>query len=681
MTTSERNPLVLVVDDEPRILESIRDLLSDNFDVVASSDPENALDLLKQVQFAVILADQRMPGLTGDQFLARAQALSDATRILVTGYTDIDALIRAVNEGQIHTYISKPWEPAQLRITVVKAADHCRQAVQRKQAAQRLAEQQLALEHSEAALRQQTKLLQSILDSMGDGVLVADENGKIVLMNPAAAAMVGPDALRTPHREWSETYGIYHPGGSLYPANDLPLSRARRGETVDGVELHVRHPRKTADLIVSVNVRPLKDDEGRSRGGVAVVHDITAAKHSQEVVHRAKEEAERANRAKSEFLSRMSHELRTPLNSILGFAQILEMGQLPEDDQSSVAQILKGGQHLLNLINEVLDVARIEAGRLSLSPEPVHLAEVIQEALDLVRPLAQQRNIAIRSQTNGAGYHVKADRQRLRQVLLNLLANGVKYNVEAGEIEVSVGPPANGRIRTSISDTGPGIAPHDRERLFLPFERLAGESLAVEGTGLGLALSKGLVEAMGGTLGVESSPGGGSTFWFELAVAEPTPDPSAELCPRSEESETAEAQRRIVLYIEDNPSNMALMKRITETWGHVQLLGASRGRDGLELARTHQPDLILLDLHLPDISGKEVLERLRYDPATESIPVVIVSADATTEQRQTLMTAGALSYVTKPLNIASMLGLLGAVFDDSQASTERKLAMGSVPRS
>jgi CheY-like chemotaxis protein len=220
-------------------------------------------------------------------------------------------------------------------------------------------------------------------------------------------------------------------------------------------------------------------------------------------------------------------------------------------------------------------------------------------------------------------------------------------------------------VRTAVMDTGPGIPQPEREKLFRPFERLAGESLAVEGTGLGLALSKGLVEAMGGTIGVESDAGG-STFWFDLASTEPP----ADLLPELDglilsESGAVASQNRIVLYIEDNPSNMALMKRIAESWGEVQLIGASSGRLGLDLARTHRPDLILLDLHLPDISGQEVLQNLREDLETKTIPVVIVSADTTPEQVQRSLTAGALSYVTKPLDIASMLCLLDGVLKES----------------
>jgi len=678
MTPLEDKPHILVVDDEPRILESLRDLLSEAFTVVSSPDPVNALEILQHAQFAVILADQRMPGLTGDQFLARAQGLSDATRILVTGYTDIDALIRAVNDGKIHTYISKPWEPAALRITVCKAADHCREVVRRKLAAERVVDQQAELARSEATLRQQTKLLQSILDSMGDGVMVTDKSGKMVLLNPAAQAMMGPDILQNPPSNWSESFGIFYPGtDKRYSERDLPLTRGLRGETADGVELQIRDSHKTNDTFVSVNVRPLKDDEGQGQGSVMVVRDITTAKQAQELLHRAKEEAERANRAKSEFLSRMSHELRTPLNSILGFAQLLEMASLRADDLSSVEHILKGGDHLLKLINEILDVARIEAGRLSLSLESVYLPEVIRETLDLARPLAQQRNITISSIFEDGAYYVRADCQRLSQVLLNLLANGVKYNVEGGRIEVSIEPMENGTIRAAVADTGPGIPEEAHEKLFRPFERLAGESLAVEGTGLGLALSKGLVEAMGGTIGVESPAGGGSKFWFELAAAEST----AGLMPEADDpvlydSSAAATQSRTVLYIEDNPFNMTLMKRIAEMRSGVQLVEASQGSLGLDLASAHQPDLILLDLHLPDISGLEVLERLQQNPATAAIPVVIISADATPEQMRKVLAAGAQSYVTKPLDVASMLRLLDGVLESSQDCAD--LPQGSI---
>lgn len=676
MTDIEQRPPVLIVDDEQKIVESLCMLLDENFKVVPTVSPVEALELLRHAQFAVILADQRMPGLQGDEFLAKAQELSDATRILVTGYTDIDALIRAVNHGQIHTYVTKPWDPAQLRTTVLEAANHCRETMRRKRAAELLAEQQKALSVSEAAFRRQTKLLQSILDSMGDGVMATDEDGKTVLLNPAAQSMVGAEVTTTPEAQRSERFGIFHPGTeTLYPADELPLIRAMRGETVDGIEMHIRNSDRPDGMYVSVNVRPLKGDRGEAKGGVAVVRDITAAKRSEELLRRAKEEAERANLAKSEFLSRMSHELRTPLNSILGFAQVLEMGALQTDDLASVEQIMKGGQHLLTLINEVLDVARIESGRMSLSLEPVLLSEVMQDALDLIRPLAQKRSITVGEFLDESCY-VQADRQRLRQVLLNLLGNGIKYNVEGGRLDVACAGRENGMVRITVADTGLGVSAADREKLFRPFERLAGESLAVEGTGLGLALSKGLVEAMQGAIGVAPNPGGGSIFWIDLLSAE-RPEGAWEDLESAAMPEIVPApdQKCVVLYIEDNPSNLALMERIVGLRKDVKLLAAGQGQIGLDLAKAHRPDLILLDLHLPDIAGFDVLQHLRGDSETKAIPVVVVSADATPGHIEQLLAAGAQSYMTKPLEVPSMLNLL----DQTLAGGREIKATADVP--
>ena len=268
-----------------------------------------------------------------------------------------------------------------------------------------------ALARSEAAYRQQTKILRSVLDSMGDGVLVTDDSGDMVLLNPAAEQMVGRGAAGTHQSEWVERFGIYVPGTDTpYPADKLPLARAMRGETADGIELYIRNPQKPAGMFVSVNMRPLKDDSGNSKGGVAVVRDITLTKVTEDVLRQAKEEAERANRAKSEFLSRMSHELRTPLNSILGFAQLLALADLAVQHQNNVQQILKGGYHLLELINEVLDLARVEAGRLSLSPEPVQIKDAVKEALDLVRPIANSQNITLSADFSAQGDRYRAGR-------------------------------------------------------------------------------------------------------------------------------------------------------------------------------------------------------------------------------------------------------------------------------
>jgi len=386
--------------------------------------------------------------------------------------------------------------------------------------------------------------------------------------------------------------------------------------------------------------------------------DVTARRAAEDALKRAQEEADRANQAKSEFLSRMSHELRTPLNAILGFAQLLEIGSLNDKQRESIDFILKGGHHLLGLINEVLDIARVEAGRLSLSLEPVSAREVVQESLDLVRPLAAEMGIHLDVPgTAVPERNILADRQRIKQVLLNLLANAIKYNRRGGRVTLSCAEPEAGQ-RIEVSDTGPGIPPDKMARLFTPFERLGAEGTSIQGTGLGLALSKRLVEAMGGTLGVESAVGKGSTFWVEFSTAE---SPLERV--RGQDAITpvvvgARSGAATVLYVEDNVSNFKLIEELMALRPGVKLIPAMQGRMGLDLARQHHPHVILLDVHLPDISGDEVLRRLRDDPETRHIPVVVISADATSRQIDRLRAAGAREYLTKPLDIKKLLALL-----------------------
>jgi len=373
---------------------------------------------------------------------------------------------------------------------------------------------------------------------------------------------------------------------------------------------------------------------------------------------RAEEEADRANRAKSDFLSRMSHELRTPLNGILGFAQLLQMESLPVDQEESVAHILKAGRHLLGLINEVLDISRIEAGHLELSMEPVPVDDTLRGAIDLVRPLAAQRDIELGAEVAGDHRHVLADRQRLQQVLLNLLSNAVKYNRTRGAVAVSCEERPGGRLRILVTDTGHGISPDKLERLFIPFDRLGAEGTDIEGTGLGLSLSKHLVEVMGGTLDVTSQVGVGSTFAVEL----PLTAAPADVLKLPGASPTVQAERQegrmVVLYIEDNVSNLRLVEQVLGRRPQTTLLSAMQGQLGLDLAREHRPDLILLDLHLPDVPGDEVLRRLLEEPRTRGTPVVILSADATPGQVERLLAAGAEAYLTKPLDVRQLLALV-----------------------
>jgi PAS domain S-box-containing protein len=397
---------------------------------------------------------------------------------------------------------------------------------------------------------------------------------------------------------------------------------------------------------------------------VAVVVDVTERMRVLDALRQAKQEADRANSAKSEFLSRMSHELRTPLNAILGFAQLLELDDLEEGQREGLGHISKAGRHLLALINEVLDIAAIEAGRLGLSLEPVPVGPLLREAMELVRSLADRRAIQLIDRTGVRGStHVAADAQRLKQVLINLLSNAIKYNRDGGEVLVDCEQLSQERLRIKVTDTGPGIAPELLDRLFVPFERLGAERGTIEGSGIGLALSRRLTEAMGGTLQVATVVGEGSSFWVELPLAEAPvgrlddlqpPDPAAD-----EQTELGPACT--ILYVEDNLSNLELVQRILGRRPSVRLLTAMQGRLGLQFAREHRPDLILLDLHLPDLSGDTVLQQLQSDPQTSGIPVVMVSADATPGQVQRLLAAGAREYLTKPLDVTRFLRVVDEI--------------------
>jgi signal transduction histidine kinase len=382
-------------------------------------------------------------------------------------------------------------------------------------------------------------------------------------------------------------------------------------------------------------------------------------REAAEQVEEANRQLTAATNAKSDFLSRMSHELRTPLNAILGFGQLLQMHGSEADKQESVTQILKAGAHLLELINEVLDMSAVESGRMTMSLEPVLLADVLEETIAMIRPLAAAGEIGFpETLPDGCDVYVLADRRRLKQVLVNLLVNAVKYNMRGGSVSVRCTAAGNHRLRIVIADSGIGIAEEDLERLFVPFERLHAERTAVEGTGLGLALSKGLVEMMGGEIVATSAVGNGSSFSIDLPAAQAPPDAMPSVSVEAAEQPRADSNVRTILYVEDNPSNVKLVERVLALRPEIRLVVAMRGALGVDLAREHDPCLILLDLNLPDISGEEVLRRLKLDPQTIDIPVVVISADATPGQRERLQAKGAADYLSKPFEVAHLLQIV-----------------------
>jgi signal transduction histidine kinase/ActR/RegA family two-component response regulator len=377
------------------------------------------------------------------------------------------------------------------------------------------------------------------------------------------------------------------------------------------------------------------------------------------------EEARNANQAKSAFLSSMSHELRTPLNAILGFAQILaadNMPTTPEQKKEFAGHILKSGRHLLTLINEILDLAKVEAGALTLSMEPVGLAEVLAECRAMIEPLAAARGIRVHFPAAGAPEHaaarVAADRTRLKQVLLNLLSNAVKYNREGGTVTVACAFCGSERLRLSVADTGMGLRPEQVAALFQPFNRLGQENGTQEGTGIGLVFTKRLVELMKGEIGAASTPGAGSTFWIELTTAGGANGaPAQPAAPVRQDGGLVAAApdgaaRRPILYIEDNPANLRLVQEIVAYRADLRLLSAPDGHAGLALAHTHHPAVILMDLNLPGMNGFEVLAQLRRDPATAHIPAIALTANAMPRDVERGMSAGFARYLTKPIDIA-----------------------------
>jgi signal transduction histidine kinase len=413
-------------------------------------------------------------------------------------------------------------------------------------------------------------------------------------------------------------------------------------------------------------VKPFSGREliARVAGSLALARLRREAAEQLEIANR---QLAAATNAKSEFLSRMSHELRTPLNVILGFGQLLEMGTSEPDQQERVAQILKAGAHLLELINEVLDISAVESGRMKISIEPVLVSEVLGDTIEMIRPLADARAISL-SETlpDGSDVYVLADRQRLKQVLLNLLANAVKYNLRSGSVWVQCGAVGEGRLRIEIADSGIGIAEPDLQRLFVPFERLGGNPTAVEGTGLGLALTKGLVELMGGEITATSTIGKGSTFSVELAAVHAHREAPPSVPGESAPQPRAESRARTILYVEDNPSNVKLVEHVLSLRPEITLIVAMQGTLGIDLAREHDPCLILLDLNLPDLPGEEVLRRLKADPQTTHTPVVVISADASAGQLERLRASGATNYLSKPFDVERLL----AIVDESARSGE-----------
>jgi PAS domain S-box-containing protein len=525
-------------------------------------------------------------------------------------------------------------------------------------------------------LRDQQFYTRSLIESNIDALMTTDPHGIITDVNQQMEALTGCTR--------DELIGARFKDYFTDPEQaEAAIKRVLGGSKVTDYELTAR-ARDGKETVVSYNATTFHDRDRKLRGVFAAARDVTERKRFERALQennveleRARAAAEKANLAKSDFLSSMSHELRSPLNAILGFAQLINSDTPPPtaSQAASIEQILNGGWYLLELINEILDLAQIESGKLALSREPTSLAEVLLECQAMIEPQAQKRGIKMIFPQPEIPRFVDADRTRLKQVLINLLSNAIKYNQANGTVVVDCAVSEPGRIRVRIKDTGAGLPPDMLLQLFQPFNRLGQERSAEEGTGIGLVMSKRLVELMGGLIGVESTVGLGSVFWFELnSTAEPqlgvdTTQPAA----------IAHAQvqsgppLRTLLYIEDNPANLKLIEQLILRRSDIRLLSAKEGILGIQLARVNRPDVILMDINLPGISGIEALEILRADPATAHIPVIALSANARPRDIEKGLQAGFFRYLTKPIKVHEFMDTLDVALGfAAQACVPRK---------
>jgi len=537
------------------------------------------------------------------------------------------------------------------------------------------------------ALLKTGALQNAILTSANFSIIATDEKGIIQLFNVGAERMLGymaaevvnkisPSDIHDPQevRVRAEALSL-ELATPITPGFEALAFKASRG-IEDIYELtYIRKDGGRFPALISITA--LRNDYGDIIGYLLIGTDNSVRKQVELELNNAMAVAEKANLAKSDFLSSMSHELRTPLSAILGFAQLIESGspQPTPSQKRSIEQILKAGWYLLELINEILDLSQIESGKLPLSLEPISLNEVVRECQAMIEPQAQKSGIRMTFPRFEIPHFVKADRTRVKQVLINLLSNAIKYNKASGSVVVDYIESTPGRIRICVKDTGEGLSPDKLMQLFQPFNRLGKEAGVEEGTGIGLMVSKRLVELMKGEIGVESTIGVGSVFWIDLNLtAEPRRAAAAKPTAIAQAQVQAGAQLRTLLYVEDNPANLMLVEDLIARRPDIRLLSATDGNGGIKIARASRPDMILMDINLPGISGIQALKILRADPATAHIPVVALSANAIPRDIEKGLAAGFFRYLTKPIKVNEFMDTL----DEALKFAKTKSARASI---
>jgi PAS domain S-box-containing protein len=519
---------------------------------------------------------------------------------------------------------------------------------------------------ADGKLRAAGQYARSLIEASLDPLVTISPEGKITDVNEGSVKVTGVSREKLVGTDFSDYFTEPEKAREGYREAFL------KGSVTD-YPLTIRHANgRLTDVLYNASV--YMDVQGNVLGVFAAARDITARKKAEEALQvnhveleKAKVAAEEANLAKSDFLSSMSHELRSPLNAILGFAQLMETAT-PEPtsaQKDSIGQILQAGWYLLELINEILDLALVESGKLYLSLEPMSLSEVLADCQAMIEPQVQKSGIQVYFPAPVDPWVILADRTRVKQVLLNLLSNAIKYNRVGGRVDVRCEAGAAGRTRVSVQDTGEGLSANKLSQLFQSFNRLGQEAGTQEGTGIGLVMSKRLVELMGGRIGVDSSVGAGCVFWFELdssaavrAVAEPD-----QAALTASLSAAPGAVLRTLLYVEDNPANLLLVERLLERRPDIQLLSARDGRRGVEMAYAHQPDVILMDINLPGINGITALRMLAESAQTARIPVVALSANAMVHDIEKGLRAGFFRYMTKPIKVGEFMDTLDAALE------------------
>jgi PAS domain S-box-containing protein len=516
----------------------------------------------------------------------------------------------------------------------------------------------------EGMVRLTSSRLATAVDTIQDAFALFDADDALVLCNSTYRSLLhdasaGPLVGRT-YTELLDTWmRSLDLGGQEERARFRAERLARRQEdqaafevrTLDGRYLRVAD-RRTAD-----------------GGWVKTMWDLTDDMRLAEELRNARAEAEAASAAKSDFLSSMSHELRTPLNAILGFAQLMQRDRkepLPERHKERAAQILKGGEHLLRLIDDILDLARIEAGSVSISTEPVSVAEVLDEVRTGLEPIAARSSVQIKQAPVPPGFPMlSVDRTRFAQIVMNYGSNAIKYNRPGGTVAIEASVVAD-RVRITVSDTGIGIPADKLDKIFQPFQRAGQETGPIEGTGIGLSITKRLAEIMGGEVGFRSEPGRGSSFWVELLTASPSPGRTTSPLQPEAAARLGTAARHTVLYVEDNPANVTFMRDVLDEFEGLELLVASTAEMGIELARSRLPEVIIMDVNLPGMSGIDALRALQLDASLKEVPVIALTAAASERDRQRGLEAGFYRYLTKPVKVDELVDALGALLADGK---------------